>query len=153
MNFLKTWSWWFAISMSAALLSAGCGDNTLVVLTEPPQIPAGYTVFYAMPQGAVVFWKNKPDVMDGNRLVSRDKRVVPNKVVRVGVQKGVIFGIHEDPKTRAQSAYYVDTNTHMAQLDIPVSELNDRLKATFGITDFETVPSYFYAENVDGGPR
>ena len=133
-------------SVGIPLLFSGCGDNRSAFLTNPPKMPSGYSIFYTLPQGASVTWRKPNSVLV-------DEAPVPLNVLRVGVQKGIIFGIREDPKSKMQSAYYVDTSTRAATLDIPISELNDRLKTVFGITDFETVPARFYDRNSDGGSR
>jgi len=145
MPFLINLSMLLFVALSIAY--SGCGDNTSAYVIKPPPVPPGYGVFYAAPQGGSIMWKKDP------RAILWDQAVVPLDVVRVGIVNGVIFGIHEDPKTKAQTGFYVDTNSHAVTLNVPVAELNERLKSVFAITNFDTVPARFYAENVDGGPR
>jgi hypothetical protein len=133
--------------LSLTMLSVGCGDHTSAFLTEPPQMPPGYGISYTLPEGGAVMRKRNP------KAVLWDENPVPFNVLRVGVEKGVIFGIREDPTTKRQSAFYVDTNANTATLDIPVAELDRRLKDRFGIANTDTVPARFYDRNADGGPR
>jgi len=131
-------------SLVVNLLFSGCGEGRPAFLTRPPKIPVGYIVFYAKPYSTTVMWKAKPDVIDSDgRLLDRNK-VLVRDVLRVGVQKGIIFGMRENTQTKVQSAFFVDTNANTATLDIKTAESNNQLKTHFSITDFTTVPAHFY---------
>lgn len=130
------------------LLAAGCGDHASSYVTTPPSMPNGYGVAFDSTYGQYtsVNWKRPGAIL-------WDKTVVSHNVLRVGVQKAVIFGIREDPKTKTRSAFWVDTNLGQVVLDIPEAELTDRPGEAFGIKGVATVPARFYSGNCDGGPR